>query len=104
MKSRKSLKALIMSVLSLVVCMSLFVGSTFAWFTDSAVGKNQVIQSGNLDMVVTASTSGEESDYEVVENKELFSSTALWEPGHVEYAYVRVENNGDLWLLNTLWK
>ena len=94
MKSKKSLKALIVSVLSLIVCMSLFVGSTFAWFTDSAVGKNQVIQSGNLDMVVTASMDGD--SYDIVENVEMFDSTALWEPGYVEYAYVNVDNNGTL--------
>lgn len=29
-------KALIASVLSLVLCVSMLVGSTFAWFTDTA--------------------------------------------------------------------
>ena len=53
MKSTK--KALVLSLISLVVCASLLVGTTFAWFTDEVQsGTNQIV-AGNLDVdVLTA--------------------------------------------------
>ena len=43
-------RALVMSVLSLVLCVSMFVGTTFAWFTDEVVSSNNIIKSGSLDV------------------------------------------------------
>ena len=51
MKTKKSTKrALLLSALSLIMCVSMLVGSTFAWFTDSVTSANNVIKSGNLDI------------------------------------------------------
>ena len=50
MKNTK--KSLLMSVVSLLLCFSMLLGSTFAWFTDSATSGSNVIQSGNLDLDV----------------------------------------------------
>ena len=46
LKSRKS--ALILSCLSLVLCFAMLVGSTFAWFTDTATTGVNKIQAGTL--------------------------------------------------------
>lgn len=43
-------KALIASVLSLVLCVSMLVGSTFAWFTDTATTSVNTIQAGRLQV------------------------------------------------------
>ena len=43
-KSRSSKRALLLSALALLVCLAMFVGSTFAWFTDSAsTGVNSIV-------------------------------------------------------------
>ena len=47
MKNNK--KALLISALSLLLCCSILVGMTFAWFTDAAKAKKN-IQAGNLDV------------------------------------------------------
>ena len=53
MTKRKSTKsALITSVLALFLCFAMLLGSTFAWFTDSVASANNIITSGNLDIVV----------------------------------------------------
>lgn len=48
MKTMNTKKALIASLLSLVLCVSMLVGSTFAWFTDTASTGVNSITSGNL--------------------------------------------------------
>ena len=51
-KTKNTKRALIASALALLVCVSMLVGSTFAWFTDSATSGSNVIQSGTLDIVM----------------------------------------------------
>ena len=51
-KKYSTKKALIASVLSLVLCFSMLVGTTFAWFTDSVTSANNIIMAGNLDIEI----------------------------------------------------
>lgn len=95
MTKKKTAKALFASVLALVLCLSMLIGTTFAWFTDSVTSKNNVIKSGNLDVVLEFSKDGT-SWAEVEETTALFSEDSLWEPGHTEYVYLRVKNAGSL--------
>ena len=45
MNNKKTTKrALLSSVLSLVLCMAMLIGTTFAWFTDSVTSSNNKIQ------------------------------------------------------------
>ena len=48
--SKNTKRSLLMSALALVLCVSMLVGSTFAWFTDSVTSANNIIKSGNLDV------------------------------------------------------
>ena len=51
MKTRNSTKSkLLSSVIALVLCVSMLIGATFAWFTDTASTGVNKIQAGNLDM------------------------------------------------------
>ena len=50
MKNFSSKKALFLSVISMVICVSMLIGSTFAWFTDSATANVNTIQAGNLEV------------------------------------------------------
>ncbi|MBO5953164.1 MAG: hypothetical protein J6Q53_03470 [Oscillospiraceae bacterium] len=42
--------ALFTSIMSLLLCVSMLLGTTYAWFTDSVVSGNNVIAAGNLDI------------------------------------------------------
>ena len=55
-KTKNTKCALIMSALSLIMCISMLIGSTFAQFTDSVTSANNVIQSGTLDVVLEYKT------------------------------------------------
>jgi len=88
-------RALWMSVISLILCCTMFVGTTFAWFTDSVTSGNNKIIAGNLDVEVThTNKSGVEEDILDVEN--LFKDVTLWEPGAVAYEKLTVKNEGTL--------
>ena len=51
MTNRKSTKrALLGSVMAMVLCLAMLVGATFAWFTDTASTGVNKIQAGNLDV------------------------------------------------------
>ncbi len=95
-------KALLSSVLSVLLCCSMLIGSTFAWFTDSVTsGKNKIV-AGNLDVELEY-MADDGTWHKVTEATELFSSMEadgetenLWEPGHTEVVYLRISNVGSL--------
>ena len=104
MKTAKTSKrALLCSVLSIALCLSMLIGTTFAWFTDTATTAVNKIQSGKLDVALEMSTDG--VNWESAEGKTLTFKTKdnraadkiLWEPGCTyELPQLRVVNNGNL--------
>lgn len=92
-------RALLTSVLALVLSLAMLAGSTFAWFTDTAsTGVNRIV-SGNLDVGLQYWGVGEDGQktWLTAENsEELFDKNALWEPGYTQIVYLKVKNNGNL--------
>ena len=102
MTNRKSTKrALLGSVVAMVLCLAMLVGATFAWFTDTASTGVNKIQAGNLDVALEYSTDMENWK-EATSSTKLFSDNTLWEPGVTEVVYLRVKNNGNLALKYTM--
>ena len=88
-------KALTLSVLSLVLCVSMLVGTTFAWFTDSVTTGVNTIQSGTLDVdLLDEAGNSLAGDILAFEDKD---NNNLWEPGCTyNLQPVIVKNNGNL--------
>ena len=95
-KNRSTKHSLLMSAISLLICVSMLIGSTFAWFTDSVASVNNIIQSGTLDVVLEYKTKWADNWATVNENTKLFKEDALYEPGYTEVVYLRVSNAGSL--------
>ncbi len=94
-KAKSTKKALFASAISLIICFTMLLGTTFAWFTDSVESGRNTIVAGNLDVELEYSTDGE--NWTVVdENTKVFGNGSLWEPGHVEAVALRVSNKGTL--------
>ena len=91
LKSTK--KALMLSVLSLVLCFAMLIGTTFAWFTDSVTSANNIIKSGNLDIELEYWTG---TEWKTVQDASDILTNELWEPGVTEVAYLRIANAGSL--------
>ena len=92
-------RALLTSVLALVLSLAMLAGSTFAWFTDTAsTGVNRIV-SGNLDVGLEywgVGEDGQKTWLTAEDSEELFDKNALWEPGYTQIIYLRVANNGNL--------
>ena len=88
-------RALLTSVLALVLSLAMLAGTTFAWFTDTAsTGVNRIV-SGNLD--VGLKYWDKESGWlDAEDSKDLFDENALWEPGYTQIVYLKVKNDGNL--------
>jgi len=99
MNTKKTTKrALLLSVLSLLLCISMLVGSTFAWFTDSVVSANNIIKSGNLDVEMMWANGKEDPatvTWKDASKGPIFNYT-LWEPGYTEVRHVKISNEGTL--------
>ena len=103
MTNKKSTKkALISSALCLLLCLSMLVGTTFAWFTDSVGTTNNIITAGNLDVNLQWKTSPDAEWADVTSNTNIFKTGTLWEPGHTEVVYLKVSNEGSLALKYSL--
>ena len=89
----KTKRALLMSAISLFLCFSMLIGTTFAWFTDSVTSANNTIKSGNLDIKLEFWNGEEWAD---VKGASDILTNTLWEPGVTEIAYLRVANAGSL--------
>lgn len=92
-KQKSTKRALLLSALSLLMCVSMLIGSTFAWFTDSVISGNNKIAAGNLDIELEYYNGTEWKTVNGATN--LFDET-LWEPGHTDVVYLRLKNIGSL--------
>lgn len=86
---------LILSTVSFVLCIAMFVGTTFAWFTDSVKSGKNNIASGNLDIELLHYTDNAEEAKSVDDETALFN-VDVWEPGVIAYENFIVKNAGNL--------
>ena len=99
MKTNKTSKrALLTSVLSIALCLSMLIGTTFAWFTDTASTAVNKIQAGTLKVGLyknegcTETAEGQTLKFQTADDREEI----LWEPGctyALEDVYIKNEGN-----------
>ena len=95
MTSSKSTKrALISSALAILMCVAMLIGTTFAWFTDTASTGVNKIQAGNLDLEVEYTLDGE--NWEKLDKAADLFGDGLFEPGYTRVVAFRISNNGNL--------
>ena len=93
---RATKRALLTSIMALVMCVVMLVGTTFAWFTDTASTGVNKIQAGNLDVELEYKNSDTPNFTKADKSTPVFDNNALWEPGHVEYVVLKISNAGNL--------
>jgi len=111
-KTRSTKRALLMSALALLMCVSMLIGSTFAWFTDSVTSSGNKIVAGTLDIQLLMD-GDVDGIYDDISNNTspIFgagsiaknnNAETLWEPGKTQVAYLAIKNNGNLALKYTV--
>ena len=102
--SKSTKRALISSTLAILMCAAMLIGTTFAWFTDTAsTGVNKIV-SGKLDVVLEMNIGGEWVDangktlpFLVAGEIPAEGTEILWEPGCTyRVPELRIRNNGNL--------
>ena len=105
MKTLSTKRALFASVLSLLLCVTMLVGSTFAWFTDTATASVNTITAGTLDVSLEmldndgkwVSAEGKTLQFLVDGKIPAEGTEILWEPGCTySLPALRVKNGGNL--------
>ncbi len=97
-KRKNTKRALLASLLSVLLCVAMLIGVTFAWFTDSVTSSKNVIASGNLDVAMEWADGTEALDAAVWKDAsaEAIFTYDKWEPGYTETRHVRIHNQGNL--------
>ena len=93
-------RALLTSVMALVMCVVMLVGTTFAWFTDTASTAVNKIVAGNLDIKLLAEdgvTSLEGATLKWQKATDAENEDVLWEPGcRYKLQPIIIKNAGNL--------
>lgn len=113
MTNTKSTKrALLASVMALLLCFSMLLGTTFAWFTDSVTSSGNKIVAGTLDVKLLMDADVDGTYYDISDSTApIFGDSSiaqnnnaetLWEPGKTQVAYLAIQNGGNLDLKYTV--
>lgn len=95
MTNKKSTKrALLVSAMAMVICFTMLLGTTFAWFTDFEESTGNVITAGKLEVKFEYSENGKNA-YSSAENVQMFKYTN-WEPGYADIKQIKLTNDGSL--------
>lgn len=103
MSNKTTKRQLLGSIISLVLCCAMLLGTTFAWFTDSVTNTGNRILAGNLEVDLLMHDGIEYKS--IADGKgDIFteaaiaqdSNSTLWEPGKTQIVYLAVENKGNL--------
>ena len=90
--------ALVSSVVALMLCFAMLIGTTFAWFTDSASSTGNVIKTGTLKVDFSYAEGTEAVDtanYKSAENVAVFNYDNI-EPGFTIAKHFKISNTGSL--------
>ncbi len=98
-------RALLSSIIALIICFTMLLGTTYAWFTDSVTSTGNKIVAGTLDVdlflhsangateITNESAPIFGADSLVAQNN---AADSLWEPGKTQTVYLSIVNNGTL--------
>ena len=89
------------SLLALVLCVSMFLGTSYAWFTSEVTDVGNEIYIGTLSASLhkqNKQPTGEDDKYLDLADagQKLFDGTVRWEPGYTMLETIQIKNEGDL--------
>ena len=96
-------RALLSSIMAMLICVTMLIGSTFAWFTDSASTAVNKIQAGTLNIALEmkdadgnwVNAEGETLGWKAADGRA--QDKILWEPGCTyQLPELRIVNKGNL--------
>lgn len=105
MNTKTTKRALVSSVLAIVLCLAMLIGTTFAWFTDTASTGVNKIQAGNLalkytmglksNVVFSTGTNIDGKSYNIGDYLKMGTATVTEKLANREAAWTAVSGNAD---------
>ena len=96
MKQKNSTrKSLVLSVLSLLCCFAMLLGTTYAWFTDTVTSAGNTIQAGNLKIDLLHKVDNQWISLKETTDHKVFDYDR-WEPGYTRVELLDIQNLGTL--------
>lgn len=80
------------SLLCLVLCVTMFFGTSYAWFTSEVTNEGNEIYIGTLDVDLLLGDKSLKDDTSI----KVFDDKIRWEPGYTALRTLTVQNKGDL--------
>ena len=96
----KTKNSIFKSLIALVLCVSMLAGTTYAWFTDLVASKDNVIQTGDLEVTMEWANDFDATVWQDATTNAIFTHNN-WEPGYTDVKYIKISNTGDL---NLKWR
>ncbi len=98
--AKSTRRAMLSSAIAVIMCVAMLIGTTFAWFTDTASTAVNKIQAGTLDIQLI-DEDGNDLEGTTLEFKKSADAPTgeaiLWEPGCTyELPAIKIKNNGNL--------
>ena len=97
MKKNNTRRALLMSIISLMLCISMLIGTTYAWFTDTVTSAGNKIVAGNLEIDLLLLDKEDNTTWtSIKKDRDPIFNYEKWEPGFTDVKVLKVENKGNL--------
>lgn len=92
------LQTYLTSLLCMVLCVTMFLSTTMAWFTDEVGSHGNQIYVGNLSMQLTWNNGVNTVNPASAENANtpIFGDSVVWTPGHMEARELTLTNDGNM--------
>jgi predicted ribosomally synthesized peptide with SipW-like signal peptide len=89
-------RSLFASVIALMLCFSMLLGTTFAWFTDTVTSEGNKIQAGTLKVDLELLDKATGNWDSIKTSKAPIFNYNNWEPGYTDVKVLKIENEGSL--------
>lgn len=97
MTNKKTTKrAIIASVMAMILCFAMFVGTTYAWFTDSVTSTGNKVVAGTLKVDLELKSHLDDSYTSIKDTQAPIFYYDNWEPGYIDSQILKIENEGSL--------
>ena len=94
MKSTK--RSLFTSIMALILCFSMLLGTTFAWFTDVVTSEGNKIVAGSLKIDLELYDKATGTWNSIKNSQSPIFNHKNWEPGYTDVKVLRITNKGSL--------
>ena len=102
MKHKQLKYALFRSMAALLLCLVMWMGTTYAWMVDSVTSSQNIIQSGTLDVELqyakadASITNIQDLEWKTVGPDDALFKEVGWVPSDMDMVYLRVVNHGEI--------